>query len=120
MPPKFGEIVVDMGLINQEKLDEILKMQETGREKLGLVMVNLNMFTYHQIEKVIERQNLPQGEGKRFGECAVDLGFISEEELEKAVRYQSVSQGMLGEIMVEMGLITAEQRDEALEKQKDC
>ncbi len=58
---------------------------------------------------------------KRFGTIAVDKGFISEEQLIKALELQAkenIAEGthrLLGQIFIDEGLLTPEQVDEILE-----
>lgn len=46
---------------------------------------------------------------KRFGECLVEASFITEEQLEAALRLQKEEFGFLGTILLEKGWITDEQ-----------
>lgn len=58
---------------------------------------------------------------KRFGAIAVEKGFITEEQLFQALKIQAkenVAEGkhrLLGQILLEEGLITASQIEEVLE-----
>ncbi len=58
---------------------------------------------------------------KRFGTIAVDKGFISEEQLIKALELQAtenIKEGkhrLLGQIFLDEGLLTEEQVDDILE-----
>ncbi len=108
MAAKFGELVVDLEFITEEQLDEALALQKNGRAKLGKVMLHMRMLTSDQVDKVLAHQ--AEQPGTLFGACSLELVFVTEEKLAKAVRYQTTSKGFLGEILIEMGYLTEEQR----------
>jgi putative N-acetylmannosamine-6-phosphate epimerase len=56
---------------------------------------------------------------RKFGEIAVDEGFINETQLRKAVEEQSKNSAVLGEALVKLGFITTWQRDEIMKIQFD-
>jgi hypothetical protein len=56
------------------------------------------------------------GTTKRFGQIAVELGFLSPESVDSLLRIQLDSRPKIGEILVEMGKMTAAQLDAALAK----
>ncbi len=117
MTARFGEIVVDLGYISDEQLKEAIELQGRGRAKLGQIMVQLRMITEYQVDKIIEFQGSDNGKGKRFGECALELGISDGPTLAEAVKYQTKSKGVLGDILVELGYLTQEQRDEVIRTQ---
>jgi uncharacterized protein (DUF433 family) len=117
MAAKFGEIVVDLGYITQEQLDEALELQQKGRAKLGRVMVNLMMLNRSQVDDILKYQSSPEHKGKKFGECALEMKLIDIKQLDEAVRYQTTSKGVLGDILIDIGYLTIEQRDEVILKQ---
>ncbi|GAK59182.1 type IV pilus assembly protein PilB [Candidatus Vecturithrix granuli] len=51
---------------------------------------------------------------KRLGECLVQAGVITEEQLENALRLQQERHGFLGQILLEMGWITDKQLCQAI------
>ncbi len=117
MPVKFGDAVIDMGFISQAQLNEAIEHQLKGRAQLGKVMLNLRLLTPEQVQTTIEFQNSSIGNTLKFGDCALKLNLVSPEGRDKAVRYQITSKGMLGEILIELGYLTVNQRDEVVQKQ---
>ncbi len=117
MPAKFGEIVVDMEFVTEEQLEEAIALQKNGRAKLGQIMVNLRMVTEEEVDKVLDFQKQDVNQGKRFGECALELGLITGIKLAEAVKYQTTSKGVLGDILIDLGYLTTAQRDEVIKEQ---
>ncbi len=114
---KFGEIMIDLGYITQNQLNDAIILQRKGRAKLGQVMISKRFLTQEQVAHVIDFQSQSDGIGKKFGDCAYYMGFISLEEREEAIKYQTTSQGVLGDLLVDLNYITDEQRQEAVKKQ---
>ncbi len=117
MAALFGEMVVEMGFIIAEQLNEVIELQKQGRAKLGQVMKNKRLLTDEQVERVLNCQLEEKGLGKMFGDCAVELGFINETQVMEALRYQKTSKGVLGELLIDMGYLTADQRDQVIKAQ---
>ncbi len=117
MPIRFGDLLLDEEIITGEQLDEAIEYQKTGKYPLGEVMVKMRLLTREQVQQVLDRMETESGSGKRFGEQAVELGLINGAERDKAVEYQTHSKGMLGEILIFLGYLTEQQRDDLIRKQ---
>jgi len=117
MAAKFGELVVEMGFVTNQQIEEVIEMQKKGRAKLGQVLVNLHLLTKRQLEDIVTYQISPEGAGKKFGECAIEMKLLTEEKLTQAINYQKTSTGMLGEILMDLGYLTLEQRDAVIRRQ---
>jgi hypothetical protein len=117
MSAKFGDLAVEMGYVTQERIELVLDMQRKGRAKLGQVLINLNLMLPQQVESVLLHQASPEGKNKKFGECAVEMGFITDKQLTEAMKFQVTSAGMLGEILVELGFLSTQQRDDVIRMQ---
>ena len=117
MAALFGETVVEMGFITIEQLNGVIELQKKGRAKLGQVMKNQRLLTDEQVERILNYQLEEKGLGKMFGDCAVEFGFITENQVMEALRYQKTSKGVLGEMLINMGYITVDQRDQVIKAQ---
>ena len=93
----LGEILVSHGMISQSQLDFILSVQ-----------------------KILETTQLDQ----KFGAIAVENDFAKQEEIDQVIRKQkqlyneTKTVKMIGDILVESAVITKDQRDAILLKQK--
>ncbi|MDX2127862.1 MAG: hypothetical protein SFU91_02360 [Chloroherpetonaceae bacterium] len=109
---KFGEILLEEGFVTQEQMDKALAYQSMSQLLLGRVLVDLHFMTHHQQERVFEYQK--QHHGKRFGECAIEMGIVTQIELDKAAEVQAKSKGYLGDLLIELGYLTPQLRDKVL------
>lgn len=88
----------------------------TEKLKIGELLVRESFITSKQLEEALAEQG-KEDRYVPLGEECVKLNFISKTELRQIIRkYQKNIH--LGEIMVNLGLVTQEQIDEALEIQK--
>ncbi|GAW94128.1 type II secretion system ATPase GspE [Calderihabitans maritimus] len=53
---KLGDLLVEMGMITQEQLEEALKIQKETKERLGKVLTRLNYISEKDILEVLEFQ----------------------------------------------------------------
>ncbi len=142
---QFSDTAVRIGLIDKEQLAKARMHQERLQAKtkigipLGRVMVQLEYITDEQRTAIIAMQALAEegkadGEGEtlgekarllakeqalynqRFGDLAVKLGFISNEQLERSLKMQKQVQEKtkidvpLGRVLEQLEYITEEQR----------
>ncbi|MDP8241233.1 MAG: hypothetical protein P9X24_19265 [Candidatus Hatepunaea meridiana] len=113
----FGELVVDLGFITDEQLGEAVQMQKKGRAKLGQIMKQLMLINDDQVKATLAFQGSEKGKGKVFGDCAIELRIVDEKQRLEAVRYQTTSKGVLGDLLIELGFLTKDQRDEVTKQQ---
>ena len=113
----FGETLLKLGFITQEQLEEALTMQKQGHAEMGRVMQHLKLLTFEQIEEILAFQRSESGRNKPFGVCAVMMGIITEKHRAIAINFQFTSRGVLGDILIELGYLTEEQREEANKQQ---
>lgn len=71
-----------------------LAVDSVKQQKLGELMVRMNMLTQEQVDRVLEVQAKSQPR-KRFGEVAMELGYASEWTVENALRLQARGRGEL-------------------------
>jgi hypothetical protein len=125
----IGRIAVASGLINDEKLDELvslLKSSEAGKTVEDLLL-DRGEVTAPQAEDLRRlREDIRAGRGvenKQFGEAAVEHGFVTPAQLARARTRQVEMETRgevrsLGEVMVDLGLIAPHQIQRILERQK--
>ena len=69
-----------------------LAVDSVKQQRLGELMVRMNMLTQEQVDRVLEAQS--EGEPRKlFGEVAVELGYASEWTIENALRLQARGRG---------------------------
>ena len=67
-----------------------------------------------QLFVVLDYQRL-RGKGL-FGEIAVELGFLSKDEIDTLLEMQKESHIRIGEVLILLGAVTREDMEEALEE----
>ncbi len=131
----FGRMAISRGLLTKEQLDECVRFQQERAPNcpLGLVMIDKGFLTSEQLQELVtaqkeafqgvDPQRLRKLEDAVFGQIVIKEGMASTEEVHQALRDQALEdeQGharRLGEILVEKGLLLAEQVEEVLAIQR--
>ena len=119
----FGRIAVSDGYITREQLEECLsvKSQSDSNSTLWQIMVEKSYIDHHTTNKILEKvdrelkaEKSNRGVDKFFGDVAVSNGFCTAEQMEQAIaeqkrRMQEGRNQRLGELCVEMGILTPQQ-----------
>lgn len=113
----FGEIAVKMGFVTNPQVDEALHIQEHGERLMGRIMLQLGLVTEEKLNTILEYQKSDKGQGKPICVCAVLLGFITENQRAKALNFQRNSRSVLGDVLIELGYLTKQQRDKIVRQQ---
>ena len=102
--PKLGERLLEMGLINQAQFEYALEFQRSNGGRLGDILVSLEFINKFDFEKIIlpERQNLT------LGKMLLNEGVITPEQMNRALEFQKKSGGLLGDVLLTMGMVSAE------------
>ena len=114
----FGEYLMQKGVITPEALKNALYAQIQGNELFGELARRTDNLAPEQVVEVL--QMLMDGDsGKRFGELACELGFISKEKVEEILDMQKKAKQKIGEILIGDGAISQEQCDSYLDEYQD-
>lgn len=74
----FGQYLESAGKISHEQLDNIYSTQEERRVRLGVIAVSEQLMSIEDVEEVNQLQALYD---KRFGDIAIEQGFLDEEQV---------------------------------------
>lgn len=129
--PNLAELAHQYGTINTEQFQHIIKLHALKKDQgesasFGQLILNLNFATQYQVGllKLIEDYLIIKKKGEVFGKIAIDKGYATEKEIAKALEKQKKAfreiklKKLIGDILVESGVITIKQRDEILEEQE--
>jgi hypothetical protein len=113
----FGNIALRSGLISQAQLTKALMLQESqkgiSRKKIGHILWEMGVLKPADVRHILDVQALlrmPNPE-HRFGGIAIMNEFVTPEQVMECLQMQSRNPGKrIGEIMVERGYITEEQK----------
>lgn len=125
---RFGVMAVEMGFVTSEQVVEALKIQDseacsTGKSRpIGRILLNEGLITLQQLGEVLRATG--KGDEKKvdktFGDVAIEKGFITPEQLEKALKIQTDDACSLGKrrpvgrILLNEGFITLQQLGEVI------
>lgn len=129
--PSLGQLALKYGTINSRQLERALAYvdAETARGQrvsLGQTLVNQGSATAAQINllNLIREFLVLRKQGEKFGQIAVEKGFATPEEVNWALEVQKQAfkqkkvKRLVGDLLVEAGAITPEQRDLVTREQK--
>ena len=113
---RFGALAVEKGFVTLDQVIEAISIQAReniegkGNRLIGEILRELGYLTTSQIYEVLEARFEP-----RFGEAAVSRGYLTVEQLIKAMSIQVREETMngrhrlLGEIVAELGFMDADE-----------
>jgi len=113
----IGSLFVERGLVSESQLRVALELQRETGEQLGQILVSTFGVSRKELARVVADQwremsgdtGTDTERGARWrplGEIFVTRGFVSEEELDEALRRQRKTGERLGEALVGLGVIS--------------
>jgi hypothetical protein len=114
----IGSLFVDRGLVSESQIRVALEIQRETGEQLGQILVQRFGVSRKELARVVAEQWRDMGRGasdppsgpseswRPLGEIFVTRGFISEEELDGALKRQRKTGERLGEALVALGVIS--------------
>ena len=127
----IGQLALRYKFISGEQLKEALSLskegkQETRRCLLGKILVMKRMISPEQLNSLLLRQNFLEIRrlDRKFGGIAISNGFATKEEINLALEEQrkilesNKSVRIIGDILVDSGILTERQRDAVLLRQQ--
>ncbi len=120
--PLFGELLLKLGLVTPNQIEEALALQTLNGQRLGEALISLGYVTREQIQDALGEalglhqppQGTPPVQPPPLGELLVGLKYITTAQLDEALNLQRRSGRKVGEILVELGHCSYKQLYEAL------
>ena len=112
----FGEYLVKRNIIQEKDLVRALSIQKTDRVPLGQLAMQKGLIDNKQLFRILSRQRKPDEKNKNFGMLAVEMNYLSQEEVEMLLERQTHTSRLLGEILVSQGLVSQMELIKALKK----
>jgi hypothetical protein len=109
---RFGEFLVDKGLIQSEQLDEALTIQEAIYQRLGSLAAVEDMISVTELYDILDEQKYT---GAMFGETAKKMKLLDENQLGELLNIQEKVRMKLGEILVGLFYLQRNTMEAALE-----
>jgi hypothetical protein len=134
---QLGELLVAEELLTEDELEQALAEQASSGRLLGQILVNNGYLSAFSLARVLSEQHgvrlqareeeAPAEQAQRtleavrewrpLGKVLVELGFVTESQLERALAVQREENGRLGEILVSRGLLSGSELAQALADQ---
>jgi hypothetical protein len=132
---EFGELLVADGLLTEDQLESALAEQASSGRLLGEIVVGNGYVSAVALARVLSLQHgveleapveetlpaeAPYNEDERWrplGRILVELEFLTETQLARALALQREDHGRLGEILVSRGLVSRAELAQALAEQ---
>jgi hypothetical protein len=109
---KFGLYLTSKGVITAEQLVAALEFQQKKLVPIGQLALEECFLSAPDVFKVLRCQSdMPH---ERFGELAVSMGLMTDEDLQRLLVIQSNRQIPLADILVSQGVLSFAQADEEL------
>ena len=110
---RFGEYLVEKGLIEEEQRDEALMIQEAIYQRLGALATVEDFLSVTQLYDILEEQKYT---GTMFGETACKMNLLEDEQLEALLNLQDKVKMKVGEILVGLFYLQRDTMEAALAK----
>jgi len=110
---RFGDFLVDRGLITRSELETALERQAAANVPLGQLAVGRRLLTEDQLRAIARLQ---RREDSRLGEIAVQRRWLTEEQLAQLLEAQRERQVRLGDVLVAMGALDRSTMEKALDE----
>ncbi|MBN2288249.1 MAG: hypothetical protein JXQ83_02880 [Candidatus Glassbacteria bacterium] len=94
---RFGEYLVEKGLITEDQLDDALAIQHAINRRLGTIATMDDIITVAELYDILDRQHML---GSPFGETAKLLHLITDRQLTDLLKRQQREKMKVGEILV--------------------
>ncbi len=127
----LGRLALKHRFLTEEQLTEAVAFQQEEKRLgkhtlLGSLLVRKALITQNQLDFLLSVQMIMEIRklDRRFGELAVENGFVTQEDVDDALREQQSlfkktrTIRLVGEILVERGTMDPDKRDAILERQR--
>ena len=81
----FGKYLVKENILDEETLNKILSAQLQIRVKLGVIAVADKLLTTEQADEI---NRIQQQEDKRFGDIAIEKGWLTDAQISELLEKQ--------------------------------
>lgn len=106
----FGEFLVYGGYCEWNEVMNALTRQRQKRPRLGKIGCDFGWITPQDIITIL----LHLRPGSRFGETAVRIGLLTQQQLDRLLRHQRIRQPKIGQVFLQNNLLSHKQLQEML------
>ncbi len=95
---RFGQYLVEHNIVPTEAVEQALAHQKNKTPLIGKLAHTEKMMSIEQVFQVLNVQHV---DNRRFGELAVELGFLRKVQVKTLLERQQQSRPKIGEVLVE-------------------
>lgn len=106
---KFGLYLVRNGIITADELVGALEVQHRRYVPIGQIAIEERLLSAREVFHVLQCQNDPCHSHKLFGEIAMEMGLLTEHELQRLLLLQMERRPKLTDVLILRGILTAEE-----------
>jgi hypothetical protein len=115
---KIGELLKNLGIIDENTIINTLRIQKYNKEVFGNILVKLNIIKKDFLENILSSLKNKKLLKKKLGEILVGLNFIDENLLKKVLEIQKTNRKKIGEILISKNILSKEKLFKALKIQR--
>ena len=101
---KLGQMLLDRNLVNQDQLNEALRLQRQSYARLGDILLDESAISWEILKQAFEEHAAAPEE--LLGAFLVRRGYITSVQLDQAMNLQQMRFRSLGSVMTQMQLVT--------------
>jgi hypothetical protein len=110
--------LVDNGVISCEEFFEALKLQLHSRPQLGALAIETRRLSFRDVFSILRTQC--DEPNTLFGELAVRLGYLTEEDIAQLLAEQASRAIPLMEVLVDNGFLSSEFAEQHYAEYRQC
>ncbi len=110
---RFGDYLIEKGVVSKEALDMALKFQTEKSLRLGALAVEDGLLTEQQLSVILDRQREVEAAGL-FGEIAINMKLLNKEQVHKLLEKQKENDKITGQILVLSGALSKNEKENEL------
>lgn len=104
----FGEFLLGQGLVKEDDLVGALDEQQKNKMPMGQMAVQKGFMDSKTLFKVLTEQRKRVRDANDFGQIALEMGMLKQDQVEELVESQNTTNELVGNILVAKGLLTRE------------
>lgn len=112
----FGNYLVSEEIITQQQLFDAIQYKKNIKVKLGVLAINAGLLTSRDVERIHCRQTT---EDKPFGDIAVSMGLVSQEQINDLLVSQMPDYLLLGQALLDEDYLDSASFESALKTYKE-
>jgi hypothetical protein len=112
----FGDYLVELNIIQEQDLVRALEIQKTDKVPLGQLALQQGLIDNKALFRILSLQRKDGGRNQTFGQLAIQLGYLTEEQISELLEKQIHTNRLLGELLVSQGFVSQVGMIKALKK----